>query len=171
MSVKFQTQIRTKDLYLFNLYHTYTSTQGLMPMFVGIFLVVWLVLKADRYSSSNLFMCVVLVIFLIFYHPLILYVRSKGRLHTSEILSQPLAYEADDKGIWVESPAAEERECLEWAQIYKVKATRSYLYIFSNNVNAYILPKEQLGERLEPLQAMCKEHLEEFRISGKSLKS
>ncbi len=167
MPIKFSVKFRVKDLYLFNLYHTYTSLRGLFTIIIGIVLIVVVALRADDIGPSTLAFYGALVLAYILYNPIILYMRSKQRIFASEVFSEPLSFEVDEEGIRVSSPAVEEPELLSWNQIYKVKATRNYVYVFTNTVNAYILPKEVLAEKLGPFYELCQKHIEAYRLSLK----
>jgi hypothetical protein len=53
---------------------------------------------------------------------------------------------------------------LGWKEIYKMISTKSQVLIYSNRVNAYIIPREQLGDQYEDLKAIAKEQLEKYRF-------
>ncbi len=167
MSTEFSIKLSVRDLYLFNLHHTYTSLKGLFTIIIGIFLVVILAIRSNDLGSSTLLFYGALVLAYLLYNPIILYLRSKQRIFASEVLSQPLSYAFKDDGIWVSSPAVEGEESLPWDSIYKVTTTKNYLYIFSNTVNAYIIPKNQVSAQLDEILSACQSRVEKYRLNIK----
>ena len=101
------------------------------------------------------------VVFLI-YMPFSLYMRSKRQVLSSEVLRQALHYKIDEEGVHVSQN--EQAADLLWNQIYKVVSTKSNLLIYSNRVNAYVLPRAVLGDNYEIIVQLAESHLEKYRL-------
>ena len=41
MTVKFNVKLSSEDMYRFNMYHAYTSMQGILSLVMGIFVIVY----------------------------------------------------------------------------------------------------------------------------------
>lgn len=86
-------------------------------------------------------------------------------LKTNAVLSGNLHFLVSEENITVTQ--GEENGVLEWNQVYKLVAGKKYIYIFSNRQNAYILPKEQLGDNYDKIVEIAKAKLEKFRLISK----
>ena len=104
------------------------------------------------------------VVFL-FYMPLNLYLRSKRQFLMSIELQNALHYLIDDQGIHTSQNDASAD--LPWEQIYKIISTKEYVYIYSNRINAYILPRVQIAEYYGQLQELAGSHLPTYRVKMK----
>ena len=68
----------------------------------------------------------------------------------------------DEKGFTVSQ--GEESANLPWDQIYKMVATKSNVLVYSTRINAYIIPREQLGEQYKDLAKIANEKLPKHRV-------
>ena len=68
----------------------------------------------------------------------------------SEVLRGTLHYEVDEEGLHVSQK--EESALLPWEQIYKMVATKHNVLVYSSRINAYVIPRAQLGESYAALQ-------------------
>ena len=73
-----------------------------------------------------------------------------------------LHYLVDEKGFTVSQ--GEESANLPWDQIYKMVATKSNVLVYSTRINAYIIPREQLGEQYKDLAKIANEKLPKHRV-------
>ena len=101
------------------------------------------------------------IIFLL-YMPVTLWLRSKSALAASEVLRGTLHYLVDENGFTVSQ--GEESANLPWDQIYKMVATKSNVLVYSTRINAYIIPREQLGEQYKDLAKIANEKLPKHRV-------
>lgn len=165
-NIKFSTKISEKDLYSFNLHHTYTSSQGIISIVLFVLLIaVWIMRFPVLSPIYRLFYPLIAIIFLV-YIPMSLKLRVKSQM-TQEVFLQPLTYELTDTGIVVSSPASEEPAELPWEYIYKVSTWKDYLLIYSNRVNAYIIPKEDIKDVYDSAVAYIKNHVEDYKTQIK----
>jgi len=68
----------------------------------------------------------------------------------------------DENGFTVSQ--GEESAKLPWDQIYKMVATKSNVLVYSTRINAYIIPREQLGEQYKELAKIANEKLPKHRV-------
>ena len=83
------------------------------------------------------------------------------------MFTYPLTYELKEDGIWISSPAAEEPAELPWEYIYKVANWKGYLLIYSNRVNAYIIPIEAIKAEYTNITDYIKAHVEDYKLKIK----
>lgn len=56
---------------------------------------------------------------------------------------------------------------LMWNQVYKMVSTKNNVLVYSNRVNAYVIPRQQLGEEYCELAEIAKEKLPKYRVKLK----
>jgi hypothetical protein len=100
----------------------------------------------------------------LFYVPVSLKLRSKRQIEASEILSKPLHYELTEEGVAVTADATDEQALLPWDRIYKAVTTRHNFLVFSNRVNAYVIPKAQVASRLPEIYDAFEAHCKDYRL-------
>ena len=83
----------------------------------------------------------------------------------SEVLRGTLHYEVDAEGLHVSQK--EESALLPWEQIYKMVATKHNVLVYSSRINAYVIPRAQLGESYAALQTQAAAHLPAYRLKMK----
>ena len=165
-NIKFSVKIKEDDLYRFNLHHTYTGSQGIISVVLFVLLIAIWILRFSVFSPIyRVFYPLIAVIFLL-YIPLTLKVRVKAQMQ-QEVFSYPLTYELKDEGLWISSPASEEPAVLPWEYVYKVSTWKEYLLIYSNRVNAYIIPISDISAEYNDTVAFIKSHVEDYKLQIK----
>ena len=162
MPIQFDIKITDKDMYRFNMHHAYTGFQGIFATVIGILvLVVAFLTKGDVETLYTGLYILIGIIFLI-YMPVSLWLRSKRQILVSPVLKETLHYSLDDAGIHV--TVGEQTADLEWKMIYKMISTKSNLLIYSSRINAYVIPRVQLGEQYEAVKQLAAQKLEKYRL-------
>ncbi len=165
-NIKFSVKIKEDDLYRFNLHHTYTGSQGIISVVLFVLLIaIWILRFSVLSPIYRVFYPLIAVIFLL-YIPLTLKVRVKAQMQ-QEVFSYPLTYELKDEGLWISSPASEEPAVLPWEYVYKVSTWKGYLLIYSNRVNAYIIPISDISAEYNDAVAFIKSHVEDYKLQIK----
>ena len=54
-----------------------------------------------------------------------------------------------------------------WDQIYKMVSTKNNVLVYSNRVNAYVIPRQQLGEKYRELAELAEGKLPKYRVKLK----
>ena len=160
--IEFDTKLTAKDMYRFNMYQTYSGIHGWVSVFAAIFLWVIAARNYDSVTTNYTIFCVVFGLVFLFYFPITLYLHSKHAIAASKVLSSTLHYEVGEEGIRVSQ--GEESAELKWQQIYRMVATKHNVLVYSNRVNAYVIPREQLGEAYTPLAEIANAKLEKHRV-------
>ncbi len=165
MPIEFDITLTPKDMYRFNLYQTYTGFQGWFSIIVSIFIFVSAGLTYGEVTLTRTVLYIVLGIVFLFYMPVTLYLRSKHNVIASDVLKNALHYSVTDKGFAVSQNEASAE--LPWEQIYKMISTKNNVLVYSSRINAYVIPRQQLGETYQELAKLAKEKLPKYRVNMK----
>ncbi|MFP3153469.1 YcxB family protein [Lachnospiraceae bacterium ZAX-1] len=162
MPIEFDIKITSKDMYRFNMYHAYTGFHGIFATVFGIAVIVVACVTVETVETMYtmlylLFGCIFMV-----YMPISLLLRSKRQVLASPALRETLHYRVDGKGVHVSQNG--QTATLEWKQVYRVRATKSNLLIYSSRVNAYVIPRVAIGGKFEEVAKLAKTKLEKYRI-------
>ena len=165
MQVEFEIRLKPEDLYRFNMYQMYTGIHGWISIVLGVLMFVLTVRTYGTVEMTYTLLYVVFGVLFLFYAPVTLKLRSRQSIAASEELSKPLHYVVDAAGFKVSQGEASAE--LAWNQIYKMVATKRNVLVYSSRKNAYVIPREQLGENYQVLSDLAKEKLEKFRVKMK----
>lgn len=168
MPIEFEVKLKPKDMFRFNMYHTYTGFQGIFSIVLGI-----AVLTLATYTIGAVDIMYTLLYYLfgvtfIIYNPIALYSSSKLRVTKSETLSQPIHYLLEEEGIKVTIGEASAE--MVWKQIYKVVTTKHNLLIYSSRRNAYVVPLEAIDNQYPAIYEYLNSHVEGYRLKLKKRK-
>lgn len=163
--MEFDIQLKEKDLYRFNLYQTYRGNQGIVSLILAV---LGIVMGVTSFNGGNMgygIMYLAFSVIIVLYIPLALKARVKATLKKNQVLAGVLHYAFSDNGVLVKS--GEDSGELPWKQIYKMVSTKHNVLIYSGRLNAYVLPKDQLGDSYQELKAFAEAHLEKHRVNLK----
>lgn len=165
MPVEFDITLTSKDMYRFNMYQVYSGFHGWFSVIIAaaVFAVAGLTYGDLQMTYSILYIAFGFI--LLVYYPISLYLRSKHSIAASSVLKKPLHYAVGEAGFTVSQ--GEESAVLPWEQIYKMIATKQNVLVYSNRTNAYVIPREQLGNNYDNLKKIANEKLEKFRVKMK----
>lgn len=165
MRAEFDVKLTEKDLYSFNIYQTYTGSQGIISILIAI--IVWVMggvcFSRGQIPYGIMYLAGGLVI--LAYIPLSLKTKVKLTMKTNDALSKPLHYDVSENSISVSQ--GEETAELAWDRIYKLVANEKRILVYSSRVNAYIIPAEQIGSEYDSFISIAKSKLEKYRLKVK----
>lgn len=162
MKVSFNVKLQVKDLYRFNMYQAYTGIQGWISIILGILTFVMAGVTFGEKSFEYTFLYIVIGLLFWFYMPISFWLRAKTTLKTNEVLAGELHYEVSEEQIHVTQK--EESGELPWDAIYKLVSNKHQILIYTNRINAYIIPLEQIGESYAGFKEIAEKKLEKFRL-------
>ena len=162
--ISFNTQVKEEDLFRFSWHHA--LSQRIFSITMTVLLVLVLVLRFDTLSPTWRIGYIAMAAVIFFYVPLNLKTRAKMQMQ-QEVFKHPINYQLKEDGIYVTSPASEEPAVLPWEYIYKVATWKDYLLIYSNRINAYILPKSDIESQYSDIVAYIKSHVEDYKLQIK----
>ena len=162
MEVSFDVQLQPKDLFRFNMYQTYTGMQGVLSIVLGILGFVMAGLSVGKAEIPYTIMYIVVGLIFLFYIPVSLWLRAKQTLKANAVLAGKLHYEVSEDSIHV----TQGEDCgeLPWDAIYKVISNKKQILIYSSRINAYIIPREQIGDQYDSFCEVARKKLESFRL-------
>lgn len=165
MKAEFDVKLSAEDLFGFNMYQTYTSVHGIVSILMTA--VFWLsaIFTFQKGSIAYGFLYIAAGVLFLVYMPFTLWVRSKKTIETNEVLSGSLHYEVTEEAIKVTQ--GEETGELPWNLVYKVVADKKRILIYSNRINAYVIPREQIGDQYENFVKAASQSLDKYRLKLK----
>ncbi|MGN0485313.1 MAG: YcxB family protein [Lachnospiraceae bacterium] len=169
MSIEFDVKLEVKDMFWFNMYHTYTGFHGIFSILLAVVSFVYCYATFGKVGIGYTIAYAAFGVVVLVYIPLSLYTNSKRQIAMSEVMQQGLHYQVDKKGITVTS--GEESAELPWNQIYKIVETKHGILVYSTRRNAYVIPQTAVDKQHDPLVQLMKENMEKYRIRFKKLEA
>ncbi|MCR5415666.1 MAG: YcxB family protein [Pseudobutyrivibrio sp.] len=165
-NISFSAKISEQDLYKYNMHHAYTSTQGIFSLIVSCLLIVVWIARFNTLSGVYIVAYPVVAVLFALYIPFTLKGKAKLQMQ-QDVFKFPLDYELTEEAIIISSPSAENPAELPWEYVYKVTIWKDYLLIYTNRINAYIIPKDQITESYDSILAFIKSHVEDYKYTIK----
>lgn len=165
METEFDITLNSSDMYRFSMYHAYTGTQGIISIVIAALCFFVSVKTRGSVEMTYTILYAVFGVVILIYIPVQLYLRSKRQIMASEVLRRPLHYRVDSEG--VHTSQGEAAADLPWDQVYKMVSTRYNILIYSNRVNAFIIPKSQIEKEYGVLLQLAGGHLPKYRYKVK----
>lgn len=165
MPLEFDIKLESRDMFRFNMYQTYSGFSGWSSILFAIALFGLAIYSYGDVSLTRTVMYVLIGIVLLVYMPGTLWLRAKQSIKASPVLSNTLHYVVDGDGFTVTQ--GEASGVLAWKQIYKMVATKHLVLVYSNRINAYVIPRKQLGDLYVPLAKLAREKLPKYRFRMK----
>lgn len=166
MKVSFDIKLTAKDLYKFNMMQAYKGVQGFLSILLPVLVFAYAVSTFGEVSIGSTLVYVAIGIMFLVYVPLSLWMRVKKLVNDpSNALSKSIHYDFEEDVIRVS--VEEEQVEFKWENIFQMKNTKDMVLVYTNRINAYILPMEQLGENYSQLSELAHKKLEKYRIKMK----
>lgn len=166
MKVSFDIKLTAKDLYKFNISQVYKGMQGFLSLLLPVLVFAYAVSTFGQVSIGSTLVYVAVGILFLVYVPVSLWLRVKKIVNDPEnALSKSIHYDFTEDGIKVS--VEEEQVEFQWENIFQMKTTKDLVLVYTNRINAYILPKVQLGEGYVQLSELAHKKLEKYRIKMK----
>ena len=166
MKVSLDVKLEAKDLYKFNMMQAYRGMQGALSIILPILVFAYAITSYGTVSIGSTLVYIGLGIMFLIYVPVSLWLRvNKIVKDENNALSKMLHYEFEDESIRV----SVETESVEfkWENIFQMKTSGDLLLVYTNRINAYILPLAQIGESYDALSKLAHSKLEKYRIKMK----
>ena len=166
MKVSFDIKLTAKHLFKFNMMQAYKGMQGVLSILLPMLIFAYAVSSYGQVSIGSTLVYTGLGIMFFVYVPVSLWLRvNKIIKDENNALSKTLHYDFEEEGIRVS--VGEENVEFKWENIFQMKATKELVFLYTNRINAYILPKEQLGKNYDKLSELAHKKLEKYRIKMK----
>ncbi len=171
MKIEFDIKLQAKDLYRFNIQQVYKGMQGILSIVLPLVLFAYAAMALANGAQGNaalgnILLYIGLGLVFLLYVPISLWQRvNKTITDEKNALSKTLHYIFAEDGITVS--VGEEQVDFQWENIYMMKTSGDLVLVYTNRINAYILPKSQLGEQYPLLSELAHKKLEKYRIRMK----
>lgn len=166
MNVTLDIKIDAKDLFKFNMMQAYRGMQGALSIILPILVFAYAVNSYKAAGIGAALLYIGLGILFLVYVPVSLWLRvNKTVKDENNALSKTLHYEFEEDAIRVS--VGEESVAFKWENIFQMKTSGDLLLVYTNRINAYILPLSQVGDKYEVLSKLAHEKLEKYRIKMK----
>lgn len=166
MKVVLDIKLDAKDLFRFNMQQAYRGMQGILSIILPILVFAYAVTSYGKVSIGSTLVYVGLGIVFLVYVPISLWLRvNKTVKDENNALSKQLHYEFEEEVIRVS--VGEESVEFQWENIFQMKTSGPLLLVYTNRINAYVLPLTQVGDKYEELSKLAHAKLEKYRIKMK----
>ena len=140
---KFTTKIGEKDMFRFQMYHTYMGVSGVLYGLLVVLALADLIGNFNTTSAGIKVLCVFLILWPIVISPVSLWFRSKKQVAAAELFQNPIDLEIKEEG--VELTQGENGGLIEWKDITKVVVLKKLAIFYMGKVRAHLLPLDQLS--------------------------
>lgn len=166
MKVIFDIKVSAKDLFKFNMMQAYRGMQGFLSILLPILVFAYAFTSYGEVSIGSTLVYIGIGILFLVYVPISLWLRVNKIVNDeNNALSKSLHYEFEEDVIRVS--VGEESVEFKWENIFQMKTSGDLLLVYTNRINAYILPLVQMGEGYEALSKLAHSKLEKYRIKMK----
>jgi len=169
---EFDIRLQQKDLYQFNMYHSYHKVQTWLFTVLGIVIFALSFITINQIEVTYTLLYAVCGLLFVFYTPVNLRTTVKFRMKEGSPLTKKLHYCFSEKGINVSlaqqemTENTEQAQSVGWSQIYRVVETKKQILIYTSRVNASVLPKGQITQ-IDELRSLLQQYLPSHRIKLK----
>lgn len=166
MKIELDIKIDAKDLFYFNIRQAYKGTQGVLSILLPILAFAYAITSIGQMDVIYTILYFALGVLFLFYVPLSLWKRANKVVNDpNNALSKTLHYEFKEDVIRVS--VEEDSVEFKWDNIFMMKTSGDLLLVYTNRINAYILPMEQVGETYDRLSELAHAKLQKYRIKMK----
>lgn len=166
MKVVLDIKLDAKHLFKFNMLQAYRGMQGILSIVLPILVFAYAVTSIGKVEVLYTAIYFVVGVVLLVYVPLSLWKRVNAVINDPEnALSKTLHYEFEEDVIRVS--VGEESVEFQWENIFQMKTSGDLILVYTNRINAYILPLDQVGEVYKQLSQLAHSKLEKYRIKMK----
>ncbi|MDD6401095.1 MAG: YcxB family protein [Lachnospiraceae bacterium] len=131
-------------LYSYILNTNYRSVPGIMGLALSAGAIVLLIVGWDKLYIGRKIMIIIVALIFTVINPLMLALKTLQQLKLSPSYKKPLDYTFHNEGITISQ--GEISQSIEWSNIYRLMMTKKMLAIYTNRINAFVIPLSELGE-------------------------
>lgn len=151
--ITFSVQMTAKEVYKFTLYHIHHSFSGFFGICVAAFSLIMLAVSFQTLSNQTRTFLILLAAWVIVIDPIMLYSRAKSQVKRNKVYQKPLTYTLNEEGITVSQE--EVSQTVAWERLRFIVETKTQYLVYSNRINAFIFPKEAIGENCDAFEEMA----------------
>lgn len=159
--IDFDITLRTKELFLFTLRHTYFSISGIFSLLISLGSLFLCLVNFRSFQTATIMALLFIAALFTIIQPLMLYVKCKTQIKKSDNINAALHYTLSEEGIAVRQ--GEQEADVKWYDIRKAVQAKNGLYLYMSPVRAFIFPKEQCGSQYETIRSAVLEQMEKHK--------
>lgn len=160
--VKITVNMTRKSLFKYLLGFTYKSFSGILGLLVGLGILVLGCVNFTK-DADNAYLYVIIGVFLVAYTPMMLWVNSGKQLKKN--FARSLVYTLEDTRILVEME--DQQAEYDWKDMVKVTKSADNILVYTGYRNAFVLPKECIGDQYDAMVAQFKKCMGEEKVKIK----
>lgn len=159
--IEFDIKLRTKDLFLYTMYHTYLCLSGVFGLLISIGSFVFFLLNLGKVPASTL--CVLLMVALLFpvVQPVLLFFKCSRQIKKSKDINEALHYTLT--GEKIEISQGDKKAEVHWFEIRKAVYLKNVIYLYMSPVRAFIFPKDFCTGQFDAMIKLVKESMEKYK--------
>lgn len=153
--VQFEVTITGKDMFDYNMYHNYRHFQGIVSFLLGcVMLVVSGMSMCEKANISYILITGFLGLFFTVITPLRILLRSYQQVKLTPFFRKPIQYTVTKDELTIEQD--NDLANISMSDIVKAADTGKSIVLYITSNRAYILPKREIGEKMDELVAILK---------------
>lgn len=157
--IEFDLMINSRDMYDFLMKHFYSSFSGIFGVVISLGALLFFFLGLGKRDWFQLTLLLVLALLFTVVQPLQMRLKAAAQIKASPMFKEPLHFLFDEKGMTVSQGG--ETALLPWNEVRRIKESKRSIFVYVSSINANIIPKAQIGERLEELKQFMKSHVDQ----------
>lgn len=161
----FQVKVRTKELFGFSMYHTYSGLMGKIWVLFSIFCLAAAVWTYGDVTVQGTIALVFLGALFTVINPLMLYGKCRQRAAKTPSYKEPFLYTFNRKGFIISQ--GEQSVQANWTDLFQIIATGKAVYLCMDPIHAQIISLEQLGSQADEVKEFLRTQVsDEVRKKG-----
>lgn len=157
--VKFSVQMKTIYMFDFLYWHSYHGITGVINYALSFAGVAALLAGFGNGNTMVTLMLVALAMLFTVINPLLLLYKAAGQIKRTQMFAKPLYYKFDTGGFSISQD--NNSDSAEWSSVVLIRETGKSIILYMGAANALILPKKEIGSRLEDLKKLIRAALPE----------
>lgn len=154
--IKMSIMIKSSDMFHFLVKHFYSHFSGIFGVILSLGAFVIFFLSIGKREPMQMIVLLVLALLFTVIQPLQFLIKANQQVKLNPMFKEPLLYTINSEGVTVEQK--EDKVLLLWADIRNIVESSKAIFVYSSTVNAFILPKEQMGEKCQGIKELIKEN-------------
>ncbi|MSS63802.1 YcxB family protein [Velocimicrobium porci] len=152
--IKLSIMINPKDMFRFLMRHFYTHFSGIFGVILSLGALVVFFLNIGKGEPTFMIALFIMASLFTVLQPIQFWVKANQRVKLNPMFKEPLLYTMNSEGITVEQK--EDNVLLPWKDVRSIIESKNAIFVYSSSVNAFILPKKQLGQDVQNVKEIMK---------------
>ena len=167
MEVVVKAQLTKKELFNYMLRHNYSTFGGIVGALLGIGAIILFIANVTNDEMNFEYKIALLFVFALAFivQPVMLYIKASNQAKKNEAINKPLQFKFNEEGITIS--VEDDSVFHKYDAVTKVISTKLSVIIYVSRYNAFVIPKKVLGDDIETIRMLLKDHCTCMKISVK----